>query len=123
MTLNSRRLNGHVIVETSGQVEAGESCVRFHEFAKQLIASGEHFFVIDMARLSYIDSAGLGLLLSIYATLTLQNGNLKLLNVPDPIREALGITNLTQVFEIFDDESRAVADKGPAADATSGRTA
>ena len=64
------------------------------------------------AGISCIDSAGLGLLLSIYATLRIQGGDLKLLNVGAPVKEALTITNLTQIFEIFEDENRAIASKG-----------
>ena len=112
LVLSSRQVADHIIVEASGQIVAGESCVRFHEFTKRLISGGGRLFLIDMAGISCIDSAGLGLLLSIYATLRIQGGDLKLLNVGAPVKEALTITNLTQIFEIFEDENRAIASKG-----------
>ena len=113
LTLNTRQVDGHIIVEASGQIEAGESCLQLHEFAKRLISGGGRFFVLDMAGISYMDSAGLGLLLSIYATIRNQGGHLKLLNVGATVKEALTITNLIQVFEIFEDEDRAIASKSP----------
>ena len=111
LTLNTRQGAGHIVVEASGQISAGESCVRFQEYLKRLMSGGGSSFVIDMAGISYMDSAGLGALLSIYATIRIQGGDLKLMNVGDHIHEALRLTNLTQVFEIMDDETRAVADK------------
>jgi anti-sigma B factor antagonist len=59
-----------------------------------------------------MDSAGLGLLLSIYATIRNQGGDLKLLNVSARVRELLETTKLTQVFEMYDDENQAIAKKG-----------
>ena len=65
-----------------------------------------------MAGITYMDSTGLGLLLSIYATIRNQGGDLKLLNVSPRVQELLKITRLIHVFEIFDDESHAIAKKG-----------
>jgi anti-sigma B factor antagonist len=109
LTLNTRQANSYTIIEAAGHIEAGESCMRFNEFVKRLIAGNAKFLIVDMAAVSYIDSAGLGLLLSIYATLRLEGGNLKLLNVGAPVKEALTITNLLQIFEIHDDEEKATA--------------
>jgi anti-sigma B factor antagonist len=107
LTLNARHVGSQIILEASGQIEAGESCLQLNEFSKRLISGGARSFVFDLARVSYIDSAGLGLLLSIYATLRLQGGEMKLLNVGTTIKEALTITNLIQIFEILEDEPRA----------------
>jgi anti-sigma B factor antagonist len=68
-----------------------------------------------MAGVSYMDSAGLGLLLSIYATIRNQGGDLKLLNVGERVQELLRITNLINVFELYEDENRALAKKNPSA--------
>src|SRR5262245_1707390 len=107
LTLNARQSAGQTILEASGQIEAGESCLQLNEFSKRLIAGGARSFVFDLGRVSYIDSAGLGLLLSIYATLRLQGGDMKLLNVGTTVKEALTITNLIQIFEILEDEPHA----------------
>jgi anti-sigma B factor antagonist len=102
LTLNSRQLDSYTVLEASGEIEAGPSCLQFHEFAKKLIAEGARSIVVDMKRISYIDSAGLGQLLSIYATLKNKGGSLKLQNVDARVKEALNITNLLQIFEIVE---------------------
>ena len=65
MTLNTRKVNGHIVLEASGRMVAGEPCVMFRELTKRLTSEGGRNFILDMAGISYMDSAGLGLLLSI----------------------------------------------------------
>ena len=112
LILNTRKVDGHIIVEASGRIEFGPSCLQLRELAKRLTSDGGRYFVLNMAGISYVDSAGLGLLLSIYATIRNQGGDLKLLNVSDRVQELLKITNLIHVFEIYEDENRAIAKKG-----------
>ena len=111
LILNTRRVDGHIIVEASGRIEFGTPCVQLRELTKRLTSDGGRYFVLDLAGISYIDSAGVGLLLSIYATIRNQGGDLKLLNVGPRVQELFKITNLTHVFEIYDDENQAVATK------------
>jgi anti-sigma B factor antagonist len=112
LILNTRKVNGHIIVEASGRLE-GESCVELREIAKRLTFDGGRYFVLDMSGISYMDSAGLGLLLSIYATIRNQRGDLKLLNVSERVKELLRTTNLIDVFQIFDDETEAIKAGNP----------
>jgi anti-sigma B factor antagonist len=111
LILNTRKVNGHIIVEASGRLESGESCVQLRELAKRLTSDGGRFFVLNMAGISYMDSAGLGLLLSIFATIRNQGGDLKLVNVGQRVRDLLKITSLIDVFDIFEDEGQAVRAK------------
>ena len=113
LILNTRKVNGHIIVEASGRIEFGESSLQLRELAKRLMTNGGRLFVLNMAGISYMDSAGLGLLLSIYATIRNQGGDLKLLNVGERVRDLLRVTNLTHVFEMYEDESLAIAKKNP----------
>lgn len=110
LILNTRKVNGHIIVEASGQLEFGESCLELRELGKRLAAEGGQV-ILNMTGISHIDSAGLGLLLSMYATIRNQGGDLKLLNVSAPVRELLRTTNLLHVFEMFEDENQAIARK------------
>jgi len=112
LILNTRKVDGHIIVEVAGRVESGASCLQLRELTNRLAADGGRYLVLDMAGITYMDSTGLGLLLSIYATIRNQGGDLKLLNVSPRVQELLKITRLLHVFEIFDDEDRAVAKKG-----------
>src|SRR5262247_2840917 len=108
LSLNTRSVNGTIIVEVSGRLEAGESCLQLRELAKRLTSDGGRNFVLDLSGISYMDSSGLGLLLSIYATIRNQGGELKLLNCSDRVKELLRTTMLTEVFQIFEDENRAI---------------
>jgi anti-sigma B factor antagonist len=108
LILNTRKVNGHIIVEAAGRLEQGEPCIELRELAKRLTSDGGRQFVLDMSDISNVDSAGLGLLLSIYATIRNQGGDLKLLNVGDRIKDLLRVTNLADVFDIYDDEDHAI---------------
>jgi anti-sigma B factor antagonist len=111
LILNTRRVNGHIIVEASGRLEGGEPVVQLRELTKLLTSDGGRFFVLDMSGISHVDSCGLGLLLSVYATIRNQGGDLKLLNVGERVKELLRITHLSDIFQMFEDESRAIRAK------------
>jgi anti-sigma B factor antagonist len=111
LILNTRRVNGHIIVEVSGRLETGESCLQLRELAKRLTSEGGRYFVLNMADISHIDSAGLGLLLSIYATIRNQGGDLKLLNVGQRVMELFRMMRLVDVFQLYEDEDAAIAAK------------
>ena len=111
LILNTRQVNGHIIVEASGRLEFGDSCLQLRELAKRLTSDGGRFFVLDMSGISMVDSAGLGLMLSIYATVRNQGGDLKLLNVGKHIKDLLRIMGLTHVFQMFEDEDVAIRAK------------
>ena len=107
LILNTKKVDGHIIVEASGRIEFGPSCLQLRELTKRVTPDGGRYFVLNMSGISHIDSAGLGLLLSIYATIRNQGGDLKLLNVGARVQELLKITQLSQVFE-----NQAIAKKG-----------
>ena len=115
LILNTRKVNGHIIVEASGRLVAGDPCLQLRDLAKRLTSDGGRFFVLNLAGISYMDSSGLGLLLSIYATIRNQGGELKLLSCSDRVKELLRTTMLTEVFQIFEDETRAIKAKNPSA--------
>ena len=115
LILNTRKVNGHIIVEASGRIVSGEPCLQLRELTRRLTSDGARFFILNMSGISYMDSAGLGLLLSVYATIKNQGGELKLLNVSERVIELLKITNLLHVFDIFEDEEIALAKKSPTA--------
>jgi anti-sigma B factor antagonist len=108
LTLNTRREDGHVIVEAAGRLDAGEACAQVRDLVKRLTAEGERSFVLNMAGVTYMDSSGLGLLLSIYSTIRGLGGDVKLVSIGDRVKELLTMTKLTEVFDIFEDENRAL---------------
>src|SRR5262245_58918915 len=112
LTLTTRQDNDHIVIEASGRLVAGESSTQLRDLVKQLTAEGGRSFVLSLGEVSYMDSSGLGLLLSIYATVRGLGGDVKLVNVGNRVKELLLMTKLTDVFEIFENENRALSRSG-----------
>jgi anti-sigma B factor antagonist len=108
LTLTTRQGEGCVVVEASGRLVAGEPSTQLRDLVKRLTAEGARSFVFNLAGVSYVDSSGLGLLLSIYATVRGQGGEVKLANIGDRVKDLLKMTKLTEVFQIFEDENLAL---------------
>jgi anti-sigma B factor antagonist len=113
LTLTTRHATDHIlIIEANGRLVAGEEAAQLRDLVKRLTAGGERFFVLNLAGVSYMDSSGLGLLLSIYATVRGQGGDVKLVNVGDRVKDLLKMTKLSEVFQIFESENRALSASG-----------
>ena len=82
------------------------------ERIKDLLADGQKRILLNLAEVSYIDSAGLGSLISSYTTARREGGGLKLVNLTKRIQDLLAITKLITVFETFDNEAEALASFG-----------
>jgi anti-anti-sigma factor len=115
LTLVTRRATDHIIIiEASGRLVSGDEATQLRDLVKRLTSEGERFFVLNVAGISYMDSSGLGLLLSIYATVRGRGGDVKLVNVGDRVKDLLQMTKLSEVFQIFESENRALAASGGA---------
>ena len=115
LILNTRKVNGHIVVEATGRIVQGDSALELRDLTRRMTSDGGRNFILNLGGVTYVDSAGLGLLLSIYATIRNQGGELKLINVNARIRELFKVTNLQHVFDIYEDESDAIAKKNPSA--------
>ena len=105
----TKRQSGDVaIVDLSGRITLGDGSGIVRETVKELIAGGRKQILLNLAEVSYIDSAGLGELVGSYATVTNQGGQIKLLNAQGKVRDVLQVTKLYTVFENFTDEAAAV---------------
>jgi anti-sigma B factor antagonist len=82
---------------------------------RSLLAQGNKQIILNMAGVSYVDSAGLGELVSAYTTATNQNGSLKLLHLQGKLHDLMQITKLHTIFSAFDDEKKAVESFGAGA--------
>ena len=108
MILKSRRLDDVVILDVSGRITIGEGTLILRDFIKKLLDDGERKFLLNLAEVNYIDSSGLGELVTSFTTVRNQNGQLKLLNLTRRVRDLLQITKLLTVFEAFDSEAEAL---------------
>ena len=105
----TREVNGVTILDISGKITLGEASAALRETVKDALAKGSKKIVLNLADVSYVDSAGLGELVSAYTTVKNAGGTLKLLKITKKVSDLLVITKLVTVFETFDDEGAAVA--------------
>ena len=108
MLLKTRRLDDVVILDLSGRIAIGEGTLMLSDTFQTLLADGDRKFVVNLEAVDYIDSSGLGELVSGFTTVRNQNGQLKLLNLTRRVRDLLQITKLLTVFESFDNETEAI---------------
>jgi anti-sigma B factor antagonist len=106
-----QRTNGDIaIVGISGDITLSKGGdVLLKDKIQSLLQQGHRKIVLDMGNVSYVDSAGLGQLVQVYATTSHLGGSLKLLNLTKRLRDLLVLTKLLTVFDAYDSESEAVA--------------
>ncbi|OFV94705.1 MAG: anti-anti-sigma factor [Acidobacteria bacterium RIFCSPLOWO2_02_FULL_61_28] len=104
----SRQVDGVTIVDLSGRIVLGEATTTLREMLQNLLSQGQKKILLNLAEISYIDSSGLGALVSGYTTLSGQQGQLKLLNLTKKVHDLLQITKLLTVFEVHTDEATAI---------------
>jgi anti-sigma B factor antagonist len=108
ITIEERLFRGVTIIDLSGKLGLGESNRRLHESIRRLVLEGKTQIIVNLEKVTHIDSSGLGELVSGYTTLKANNGELKLTNVNERITDLMTITKLYTVFEIFSTELDAV---------------
>jgi anti-sigma B factor antagonist len=108
-TINNRQNGDVVLVDVGGKITLGDGSVAIREAVKKLVADGNKKIVLNLGEVTYIDSSGIGELVSAFTTVSNNGGNLKLLNLTKRVQDLLQITKLYTVFEVFNDEASAVA--------------
>ena len=108
MKASTRQVNGVTVVDMSGRITLGEGSVILREAVKDLLAKGQKKILLNLGDVNYIDSSGIGELVSAYTTVRNQGGELKLLNLTKKVHDLLQITKLYTVFDVKDDETAAV---------------
>jgi anti-sigma B factor antagonist len=109
LVITTRQSGDVSILEVSGRITLGEGASALRNAIRAMALEGHKKILLNLGEASYVDSSGLGVLVSAFATLANHGGQLKLLNVLSRVKDLLLITKLYAVFEIFDDEAAAVA--------------
>ena len=109
LTISTRQLDGVTILDLSGRITLGEGSVQLRDAIRDLLAKGSKLILLNLADVNYIDSSGIGELVSAYTTVRNQGGELKLLNLTKKVHDLLQITKLYTVFDVKDDEASAIA--------------
>jgi anti-sigma B factor antagonist len=108
MVLNARRLDDVVILDLSGRITMGEGTLMLRERIQKLLQAGDRKFLLNLADVDYIDSSGLGELVSSFTAVRNNGGLLKLLSLTKRVQDLLQITKLLTVFEVFNSEAEAL---------------
>ncbi len=106
--LTTRQVGDVSVMDAVGRITLGEGSSVFRETLRDLVAKGQKKVLLNLADVSYIDSSGIGELVSGFTSVTNQGGQLKLLNLNKRVKDLLQITKLYTVFEVFEDEAAAV---------------
>jgi anti-sigma B factor antagonist len=108
LTIKERAAGDVTVLDLSGKITIGEGSVQLRETVRGLLEKGTKKLLINLGGVDYVDSSGIGELVSCYTTTKNQGGQLKLLNLTKKIKDLLMITKLLTVFETFDDEAEAL---------------
>jgi anti-sigma B factor antagonist len=108
MKANTRQVDGVTIVDLSGRITLGEGSVILRDTVRDLVGKGNKKIVLNLGEVNYIDSSGIGELVSAFTTVRNQGGELKLLNLTKKVHDLLQITKLYTVFDVKDDETAAI---------------
>jgi anti-sigma B factor antagonist len=109
MKVTTRQIDGVTILDLSGRITLGEGSVQLRDGIRDLLSKGSKLILLNLADVNYIDSSGIGELVSAYTTVRNQGGELKLLNLTKKVHDLLQITKLYTVFDVKDDEATAIA--------------
>ena len=108
LVLTPRRLDDVVIIDLSGRITIGEGTLIIRDHIQKLLKAGDSKFLLNLSDVDYIDSSGLGELVTSFTTVRNSGGQLKLLNLTKRVQDLLQITKLLTVFEVFNSEAEAL---------------
>jgi anti-sigma B factor antagonist len=105
----TRKVGDVIILDMSGELTIGEPTLLLRETIRRFVADANLKFILNLANLTYVDSAGLGELITTYTTVRNRQGDVKLLKVAGKMQGLLQTTKLVTVFDTYNDEQKALA--------------
>lgn len=106
--LTSRQVGDVTVIDAAGRITLGEGASQFRDTIRELTAQGKKKLLLNLSDVSYIDSSGIGEMVSGFTTVTNNGGQFKLVGLSKRIKDLLQITKLYTVFDTYDDEAEAV---------------
>jgi anti-sigma B factor antagonist len=106
--LSTRHVGDVSVVDVVGRITLGEGSSALRDLLREMVSQNHKKILLNLGDVSYIDSSGIGELVSGFTTVTNQGGQLKLLNLTKRVKDLLQITKLYTVFDVHDDEAAAV---------------
>ena len=108
MKSSTRQVDGVTIIDLSGRITLGEGSSVLRDLVRQTVAKGNKQILLNLGDVTYIDSSGIGELVSAFTSVRNAGGELKLLNLTKKVHDLLQITKLYTVFDVKDDEATAI---------------
>ena len=108
LNIRERQAGDVTILDLEGKITIGEGSVSLRSAIRRLIEEGKKKILLNLAGVGYVDSSGIGELVSSYTTIGRESGQLKLLNLTQKIQDLLAITKLLTVFDVYEDEATAL---------------
>lgn len=108
MTFPARTREGVTILEPAGKITIGRGDIELRDSVDETMEAGSSQLVVDFKRVTRMDSSGMAELVAAFKRISEAGGQMKLLRLPSNIRDVLTITQIAQVFDIYDDEDEAI---------------
>lgn len=109
ITISERQAGDVTILDLDGKVTIGEGSVALRTAIRRLLGDGKKKILLNLGGVGYVDSSGIGELVSSFTAVNKEGGSLKLLNLTQKIQDLLAITKLLTVFDVYDSESDALS--------------
>jgi anti-sigma B factor antagonist len=109
LNITERQAGDVTILDLDGKVTIGEGSVALRGAIRRLLGEGKNKILLNLAGVGYVDSSGIGELVSSFTAVNKEGGTLKLLKLTQKIQDLLAITKLLTVFDVFDDEGEALS--------------
>ena len=106
--LSTRQVGDVTVVDVAGRITLGEGSSALRDQLRDLVGKGQKKVLLNLGEVSYIDSSGIGELVSGFTTVTNSGGELKLLGLNKRVKDLLQITKLYTVFDVHEDEASAI---------------
>src|SRR6266403_4403061 len=108
LNIRERQAGDVTVLDMDGRITIGEGSVALRGAVRRLLEEGKKHILLNLAGVGYIDSSGIGELVSSFTAINKDGGQLKLLNLTQKLRDLLTITKLLTVFDVYESEADAL---------------
>ena len=108
LNISERQAGDITILDLDGKITIGEGSIALRNTIRRLLEEGKKKILLNLAEIGYVDSSGIGELVSSFTTVNREDGSLKLLNLQQKVQSLMAITKLLTVFDVYEDEGDAL---------------
>ena len=108
LNISERQVGDVTVLDMDGKITIGEGSVALRTAIRRLLEEGKKKILLNLAKVGYIDSSGIGELVSSFTAIGKEDGQLKLLNLTQKLQDLLTITKLLTVFDVYESDQDAL---------------